>query len=664
MKRFVRRLLFALVAVIAGGVLVIFLVLNASLPQLEGEIPAEAISADIRIERDAIGVATVIAGNRADLAFGTGFVHGQDRFFQMDLTRRQAAGELAEIIGPAAFEIDKRNRFHRFRSRAGKVIAQMTAEEAEIMNSYVAGVNAGLDSLDAKPFEYFVLGVSPELWQLTDSVLVVYAMYIELNDERASRDVMRGLVHRIVPAEVYDWLYPSGTKWDAPVVGEARTSSAIPSAEQFDIRNRAATRDASAAYESADPPVLGSNNWAVSGGFSQTGRAIVANDMHLKLGVPNIFYRARLVTTGSAGLDISGVTLPGAPAVIAGSNGHVAWGFTNSWGDWSDAVILRPGGQPHTYLTPDGEKKYAVHKEPIHVKGEPPRDFVVRETVWGPVLDGRSYPDGDLAVRWLAHEANSVNLEQLDLETAKSVFEAVQVANRMGIPPQNFVCGDSDGNIAWTIAGQIPVRAEYDSSIPADWSLSEGWVGWLAARDYPRLVNPEGGRIWTANARVVDADALNKIGDGEYDLGARAMQIRDKLFARESFEPGDMLEIQFDDRALFLMPWRDLLLAVLDDAAVRSHAKRREYRELIAGWIPRASPESVGYRLVRAFRAEVRKLVFDALLSPVTAAYDGNVELWISSQFEGPLWAVLQEQPLHLLPVDYESWQDLMLKAV
>ena len=197
-----------------------------------------------------------------------------------------------------------------------------------------------------------------------------------------------------------------------------------------------------------------------------------------------------------------------------------------------------------------------------------------------------------------------------------------------------------------------------------DWSESDGWIGWLNADDYPRVINPESGRIWSANARVVDGDALKKIGDSGYDLGARAMQIRDDLFAKESFEPGDMIEIQFDDRALFLTPWRALLLAVLDDEAVLDNARRREYRELVDDWIPRASAESTGYRLVRAFRSEVRKTVFDALMSPVMAAYDSEIELWISNQFEGPLWEILQKRPLHLLPPEYDSWQDLMLQAV
>ena len=255
-------------------------------------------------------------------------------------------------------------------------------------------------------------------------------------------------------------------------------------------------------------------------------------------------------------------------------------------------------------------------------------------------------------------------MQQLQLERVDTVFEAIQVANRMGIPPQNFVTGDANGNIAWTIAGQIPRRSEYDSRLPADWSDKEGWIGWLQPDEYPRVINPESGRIWTANARVVDGDALEKIGDGGYDLGARAQQIRDDLLAKEIFEPSDMLEIQVDDRAVFLAPWRDLLLSVLDDETVRDHAKRSEYRDLVRNWIPRASADSVGYRFVRAFRTQVRMVVFNALMLPVTEEYGAAVRLRMSSQFEGPLWAILEERPGHLLPADFASWEELLLQAV
>jgi penicillin amidase len=386
--------------------------------------------------------------------------------------------------------------------------------------------------------------------------------------------------------------------------------------------------------------------------------------MHLGHAVPNIWYQARLRIAGPGGRDVAGVTLPGAPFVISGSNTHVAWGYTNSYGDWTDAVLLKPGEKDGTYKTPEGDREFETIVEVISVKDEDAIDYTIRETIWGPVVDDIEYPDGEIAVSWIAHKPEGLNLRLLDLETVTSVAEALDVANTMSMPPQNFVTGDADGNIGWTIAGQIPRKADFDAMLPADWSTEHGWHGWLDPSEYPRVVNPESGRIWTANARVTDAEALRIIGDGGYDLGARASQIRDGLFAKDTFTPEDMLAIQYDDRALFLSRWRDLLLDVLDADAVAENPALGEYRDLVENWIPRAAPDSVGYRLVRAFRLEVERRVFHALMAPAWASYGEDVRLRLSNQFEGPLWSVVTEQPTHLLPSDYQTWQGLMVAAV
>jgi penicillin amidase len=662
MTRLLLRVALATSLVLAAVVVTLTLTLRASLPRLDGEIFAAELDAPARIERDADGIPVISATNRRDLAFATGFAHGQDRFFQMDMIRRQAAGELSEIVGSAALDIDRRHRFHRFRSKARVVIDTVDENDRALLVAYANGVNAGLRSLSARPFEYFVLGSEPAPWKPEDSVLAVFAMYIQLNDARASKDVRRGLARRVLPEEVYKWLYPQGTPWDAPLMGEPRAVAAIPRAEVFSVRH--VPDESPPANEQGRYPLRGSNNWAVSGNLTTNGRAIVSNDMHLGLTAPNIYYRARLVVEAADGIDVTGVTLPGAPFVIAGSNTRVAWGFTNSYGDWSDAVVLRPGSSPNTYMTPDGEREFMLHRELINVKDGVTELYPIRETIWGPVLDDAEYPDGDIAVSWIAHKPEGINLRLIDLEKAGSLNAALAIANTLSMPPQNFVAGDAEGNIGWTIAGRIPRKSDFDTMLPADWSDEHGWQGWLDASEYPRIVNPESGRIWTANARVADADALKVVGDGGYDFGARARQIRDGLFAVDMFTPEDMLAIQYDDRAIFLERWHGLLMKVLDDAAVRDEPDLEEYRRLVAEWIPRAAPESVGYRLVRAFRLEVKWRVFHALMAPVREAYGNDVRLRRSNQFEAPLWSLVTEQPLHLLPSNYENWNELMLAAV
>ena len=661
MKRWLKRLVGGVVVAVLIVSLLAWLTIRASLPTLDGEFGVAALAASATIERDGDGIPTITANTREDLAFATGFAHGQDRFFQMDLIRRRAAGELSEIFGKVAVDADKRYRFHRFRSRAENAMATLPPAEIKILERYAQGVNAGLESLSAKPFEYYLLRVDPRPWLPEDSVLVVYTMFMMLNDSRAKKDVQRGLAHRILPQDVYAWMYQQGTAWDAPLMGEPRVAAAIPTADVFSIRD--VVDDAPPSVEQGKKPLNGSNNWAVGGALTSSGRAIVANDMHLGLSAPNIYYQARLVVDGALPRDLTGVTLPGAPFVVAGSNTKIAWGYTNSYGDWTDAVVIRPGAKPGTYKTPDGELPFVEFREKINVKGSAADEVTIRETIWGPVDEGTGYPDGEIAVSWIAHKPGAINLRLIDLENADSVDAALDIANTMGMPPQNFVTGDSAGNIAWTIAGKIPTRSNFDPMLPADWSEESGWTGWVTSDEYPRIVNPENSRIWSANARVTDAEALAIVGDGGYDLGARARQIREGLLAKDKFEPTDMLAIQTDDRAIFLTPWRNLLLDVLDREASRD-SEFEEYRRLIEDWTERATPESAGYRLVRAFRLEVQARVFHALMSSVRNAYGEDVKLRVSNQFEAALWSLVTEQPTHLLQADYDSWQELMIDAV
>jgi penicillin amidase len=444
-------------------------------------------------------------------------------------------------------------------------------------------------------------------------------------------------------------------------MGKARAIADIPPADVISLRD--VVDDAPPSRERGKPQLNGSNNWAVSGELTSTGRAIVSNDMHLGLSTPNIYYQARLVVDGPTPRDLVGVTLPGTPFIIAGSNTKIAWGYTNSYGDWSDAVLLRPGEELGTYITPDGEMPFTEYREKIDVKGAESEEITIRETIWGPVNDNVDYPDGEIAVSWIAHKAGATNLRLIDLEKAASVDDALDIANTMGMPPQNFVTGDAAGNIAWTIAGKIPVRSDFDPMLPADWSETPGWTGWLERDNYPRIINPDSGRIWSANARVADGAALAIVGDSGYDLGARARQIRNGLNAKDNFDPSDMLVIQTDDRAIFLTRWRQLLLDVLDESAT-GDAELEEYQRHVENWTARAAPESVGYRLVRAFRLEVQARVFHGLMNSVRDAYGDGVELRISNQFEAPLWSLVTEQPEHLLHADYESWQELMVEAV
>ena len=619
--------------------LALYLMLRASLPDLDGDVALAGLSAPVSVERDALGVPTLGAENELDLMRALGFVHAQERFFQMDLMRRRAAGELAELFGGGALDTDLRHRVHRMRPRAEQVVAAARESERETIEAYADGVNGGLAALGAPPFEYLLLGQDPRPWSAEDSVLVIVSMYFELNDAAGRYDSTIGLLRDVLPAELAEFLSPWGTDWDTPVEGEIFTTPSAPSAGFIEDEPETMSE------APIDDVTLGSNNWAVAGTRTTHGGALLANDMHLAHSVPNIWYRAMMISgTGTA----VGVTLPGVPFLVAGSNTHIAWGFTNTNGDWVDLVELEMHpDRGNTYRTPDGWARFDLHEEVLKVADGNPETLTVRETIWGPVIDEDH--QGTLhAVRWIAHELGGLNMELGRLQSATTLDEALAIAQRSGMPPQNFVCADDSGAIAWTIAGRIPRRFGFDGRGPSSWADgARGWDGWLEPEEYPVIRNPDGGLIWTANARVVGGDALAKIGDGGYDIGTRARQIRDDLLALDRASERDMLDIQLDDRAQFMETWRDFFLDKLDDGELR--------RAIDETWTGRASTDSVGYRIVRELRVEVHRSILSTMARDAWET-DRRFDIWAQRQWEGPVWRLVTEQPEHLLPSRYESW--------
>jgi penicillin amidase len=667
MRRLARILAFSLIIVIALGVLAgawLYHSVAQSLPLLEGEVTVAGLSAPVAIERDRQGIPTVRGKNRLDVARALGFLHAQERFFQMDLMRRQAAGELAEILGEALVNTDRRLRLHQFRSRAEKRLSEAPAEEQAVLDAYTEGVNAGLAALQEKPFEYLFLRSVPAPWRPADSLLTLFAMYMMLNDESGSRESTLGVLYDTLPGELADFLSPAGTEWDAPLVGPALESGNIPGPDVYDLRQReSASMDVRLEHDR--PPEIwyaGSNNWAVAGWRTSHGGALLANDMHLGISVPNIWYRALMEWSETR---LIGVTLPGLPLMVVGSNTHMAWGFTNSGGDWSDLVIVETDPEnPERYLTPNGYVPFETHQETIRVRDGEPRELEIQTTLWGPIID-HDHRNRPRALRWIAHLVEGVNLNLLNLEKALSLDTALGVVNRAGIPPQNFVCADREGHIGWTVAGMIPRRVGFDGNLPTSWADgTRTWEGWLDPVEYPRVVNPDSGVIWTANARVVDGDWLAAMGDGGYAMGARAKQIRDNLMALQKPGERQMLDVQLDDRAILLERWRELLLDVLSREESSGNDRRTRFRDLVENtWTGRASVDSVAYRLVRSFRRFTFEKVYGWLTADCREA-DERFNIYELNQWEGPLWKLVTGKPLHLLNPRYASWTEALLEAV
>ena len=646
--------------------------LRGSLPVLEGEVALPGLRGGVRVERDKDGVATVRGADRVDVARATGFLHGQERFFQMDLMRRRAAGELSELIGSATAELDADVRVHRFRTVAAKVVTRFDPGEKALMDAYVAGVNAGLEALRVRPYEYLLLGADPRPWKAEDSVLCVLSMFLTLHEAHGERESTLAVMRDALPPAMFDFLAPRGTaEWDAPIVGEPLQISAIPGPEVFDTRTAPPAKVA-AHFPSPDRflpednlPFVGSNNWAVDAAHSATSSAMVADDMHLEIAVPNIWYRMRLVFKDSKGAErtVTGVALPGTAGIVAGSNGRIAWGFTNTQADWNDLVLIEAGARPNTYLTPNGPKEFERVTEIIHVKGAPDRPLEILNTIWGPVID-RDHNGQFRAYQWTAHDPEAVNLKLLDLENADTIEDAIEVAHQAGAPPQNAMIADRTGRIAWTVAGRIPRRVGFEGRLPVTRTdAARRWEGYVPSAEVPKVVDPEAGRLWTANARVVSGPMLAILGEGNYPLGARAKQIRDDLFAKEKFSASDLMDIQLDNRAVFLERWQKLALSVLDEATVANNPRLKEARGFVENWGDRAAVDSVGYRIVKAFRLAVSDRTFAPLIAPAQKLSPKfrYSRVW---QSEGPLWALVSTGPAHLLDPRYADWKALLRDAM
>ncbi len=641
--------------------------LVASLPRLEGTVALEGLDAPVRVERDALGRATIRARSFEDASRALGYVHAQERFFQMDLARRFAAGELAALLGERALATDRRLRPHRFREVARRVLERASVEERRAVEAYAEAARRGLADLPVPPPEYLLLRATPEPWQPEDCVLVALAMYVQLQDEDGRAERALGTMHEVFPPPLFDFLAPRATSWDTPVDGGMEALPPVPGAEVFDLRTAPASPSPSSAarpMELETAAAAGSNNWAVAGDLTEHGGALLANDMHLGLAVPNPWYYARLVWEGPEGPRwVAGVTLPGVPGVIAGSNGAIAWGFTNSYGDWSDLVLVEEmPGRPDAYLTPEGTRPYAWYEETLQVRDGEPRTVRYAWTLWGPLVS-RDHRGRGLALRWVAHEPEATNFRLIRLATARTVEEALAIAPECGAPAQNLVVADRFGRVGWTILGRIPRRFGFEGRLPASWADgTRGWRGWVPPDAYPRILLAGTARLWTANNRVVSGAAAALIGDGGWSLGARARQIRDRLFAREHFDEKAFLEIQLDDAARFLERWRQLLLETLDEEALAGRPDRRRMRELVERrWEGRAEVGAVAYRLVREFRDAVVQRVLEPFLARCRAV-DPEFRPRLP-RVEGPVWALVQERPAHLLSPAHGSWRALLLEA-
>lgn len=618
-------LILALIATAA-----VYGVLTLSLPELSGKTSVALVNNEVALERDSLGHAVIKAKSRGDAAFALGYAHGQDRFFQMDLLRRNSAGELSELFGKAALNLDKKMRFHQFRKRSQQILKQLPNEHLDILKSYSEGVNLAVSHLPYSSFEYLLTGAKRNLWLPEDSLLVIFSMYLDLQENSFKRDLSLTYINEHFGSAMVRFL-------TQPSEFQAALDGSELDLLEADIPNLKRELLSFTTYKIDEPLDIGSNNWAVTGNLTSSGKALLADDMHLGLAVPIIWYRTQLnYSDNNKDHQITGVSLPGAPAVVVGTNGKVAWGFTNAYIDTVDWVELDSNYKTDTVI----EK--IVTPEQVY-------DYSLEISEFGPVkhIGGKKY-----ALKWVAHQDYAVDMELLNLEQATNVEDALAIAKSIGIPVQNMLVTDDQGNAAWQATGAIPART-LPSTIaitPERFDLS--WN--QDAQDVPFMLNPEHGRLWTANSRVVSVEQDKRYGNGGYALGARAEQIKQRLFEKEQFNEQDFYDIQLDNKAFFLKPWQELLLKTLK----LSPDTYQQDIKLVENWGECACADSVGYTLVRKYRSAI----IDKLFSPIEAQLqtEGLSLSPIKRDLEPAVWQLINSFTDDWLPPSAASWPDLL----
>jgi len=669
--RLLRRILLiaalGVVALAGAAVLIAWAAMARSLPTLDGEATLSGLADPVRIERDDVGAPRIRAASRTDAMRALGFLHAQDRYFQMDLLRRRAAGELAALVGPAALPSDRRMRKLLLRDRAERALDAMPESRRRTLDAYTEGVNTGLDALDARPPEYFLLRNTPDRWSPTDTLLVALAMYDNLNFS-VDPELMKSVMAASLPETLVDFLTQDTTRWDALLIGDSSHQPAeIPGPRVIDLRaprpNQASAETSDLDLVSSDGnwrAALGSNGWAVAGNRTSHGGALLANDMHLGLQIPNIWYRAQ-VEYGDRRLV--GATLPGVPGFIVGSNGHVAWGFTNTTGDFEDLVRIDVVGEDdESYVASESPRRiepFDIRTETIKVKGADDVQLEVPVTEWGPVI-GEDPLARPLALAWTAHRDEGFDLSLLDMADATTLEQAVEVAENWRGPSQNAMIAAGDGRIAWVVTGLLPNRIGFDGSVSVNWATpGVGWDGALDPLLRPMRVDPAEGLLFTANARTTPVEIARRIST-EWAPPFRQARIGSVLRSSESVAERDMLDLQLDTHDPLLGFYRDRVLEVTTDN--ETAASMATARRIATAWSGNATLDERAHRLLDLYRRIIHRRVFSPLVAPCRELDSSFQYTWLLS--EEPLRRILEERPMHLLSPKHDTWDGLLREAL
>jgi penicillin amidase len=623
------------------------------------------------------------AASLADAVEAQGYVMAQDRLWQLDLMRRASRGQLSEIVGPLALKSDRQYRTFGFSRAAERDFAAMDMDSRALMEAYARGVNRFIEQHQSSlPLEFSLLKYKPQPWQPTDSLVIAGYMYQTLTNTW-ERELDRSKVEERVGEDRSKDLFSPDSPMDHFIVGEpkmpndsSRTSRLHPDDEDEDddLRadivlkaseggtGRAPTPEGFADITSALWPSiqsyleqtqseirkgLGSNNWVVSGAHTATGKPLLANDTHLELSIPPIWYEIHLTAPN---FNAKGFTLPGAPLIVIGHNDRIAWGFTNNGADVQDLYVekFNPAA-PDEYRVNGAWVKAQVFDEAIHVKGQADEHLKVVVTRHGPIV----HREGDkvYALRWTALEPGALANTYNWLARAENWQEFLAVMKNVWGPGQNAVYADVDGNIGYVMAAHVPIRKKGQGEVPVPGDTDDyEWTGYIPFDHLPQALNPDGGLIVTANARVVGPQYKPYLTD-RWEEPYRTARIYDLLHDKTNLRPIDMLKVETDTYSYPHVFLADQLSA----AAKIAQPKDPRARKLVDGlkdWNGIADADSP----LTSFLAMARRAALDLILEPYLGK-DANLYSWRSTVF---LQKVLTDRPPKWLPPACKNYDELL----
>lgn len=657
----------------AGCVLALWLkaAAKSALPVLDGDLQVAGLSAPVTVRRDAHGVPHIEAATQEDLWIAQGYVTAQDRLWQMDAFRRNANGELAEIMGPSMVWHDKTQRVLQFRNTARRVYASLSPADRARLDAYARGVNVYIDQhQDSLPPEFKLLFYRPQPWSGVDS-LSIGMMMVEMLDTHFYVKLSREkIAARLNNDKLEHDLYPTGSWRDRPPTGElidlSQPHVAAPPPtnkndddDDDDERTQAlgtlpGGNDLRAALglpacRDCQP---GSNNWVISGKHTASGKPLLANDMHLGLMEPNIWYMADLEAPG---FHAAGVTLPGMPLVIAGHNEHVAWGFTALYADVQDLYVEKLDGKGNYQDLDGGWKALTVDHERIRVRGGRDVKLDVQLTGHGPLLNPIFKKETRaVALKWTLYDPSLNSLPLYEMNTAANWDEFSRAMATWCWPTQNVVYADDEGHIAYHAVGRVPNRPEGLRNVPISHGHHE-WQGYIPFDQIPNAVDPPSGFLATANSRV-SSDQFPARLTNEWVDPYRVGRIYKSLQGRDGLRPADMLAVQTD---IYSEVDQELghRFAYAIDHTEHADEQLKKAADLMRSWDGRLTTDSAAASLV----TETRRALWPLILEPKLGD-DAKEYQWAESNFAEEE-IVMHSNP-NWLPGGYKDWDALLTEAV